>query len=63
MSYNTKVYHKLGGDELVVMPGGKITANEVQAAHIANPTDLATALTAIAALTAALEGVGITAAA
>lgn len=66
-NYITKNFEDQGGDrtviggELKVATGGKITANGVQHAAIVNPTDLATALTAIAALTAALKGVGITA--
>ncbi len=73
MSYNAKVYRKQGGDELVVASGGvvnvyaggKIVAAGTQAAHIANPTGGTTtdaeARAAIAAILAALEGVGITA--
>lgn len=60
--YNTKISRKQGGDVLDVKTGGKITANGTQAAHIANPTDLATSITAINAILVALEGVGITAA-
>lgn len=65
MAQNCKVYMKQGGDELVVASGGKITAAGTQAAHIAdiandaNGTAIATAVNAILA---ALEGVGITAA-
>lgn len=65
MSYNTKIYHKVGGDELVVAPGGKITNNGTQAAIIADPTGGATtdaeARAAIVAIIAALKGVGIVA--
>lgn len=61
-----KVRMRAGGDELDVAPGGKITADGTQAAHIADvPTaGSATAAdnaTAINAILAALEGVGITA--
>lgn len=63
--YSGKVYHKIGGDELVVAPGGKITNNGTQAAAITEPTGGTTAdaeaRTAIAAIIAALKGVGITA--
>lgn len=59
-----KVRMRAGGDELDIAPGGKITADGTQAAHIA---DVATAgsataaanATAINAIIAALEGVGI----
>jgi hypothetical protein len=59
-----KVRMRAGGDELDVAPGGKITNDGTQAAHIA---DVATAgsataagnATAINAILAALEGVGI----
>ena len=67
MSYVTKNYNDNGGDrtviggEINVITGGKITKNGVQASAIVDPTDLATALVAIAALNAALKGVGITA--
>lgn len=62
-----KVRMRAGGDELDIAPGGKITADGTQAAHI---TDVATAgsataaanATAINAIIAALEGVGIVAA-
>ncbi len=61
--YSTKVYRKVGGDELVVAPGGKITNNGTQAAHIADVTGGTTtdaeARAAIAAILDALEGVGI----
>lgn len=60
--YNGKVYRAQGGDELVVDTGGKITAAGTQAAAVADPTDLASALTAIIALRDALKGVGIIAA-
>lgn len=65
MAQNCKVYMKQGGDELVIASGGKITAAGTQASHIAdiandaNGTAIATAVNAIIA---ALEGVGITAA-
>lgn len=65
MAQNCKVYMKQGGDELVIASGGKITAAGTQASHIAdiandaNGTAIATAVNAILA---ALEGVGITAA-
>ena len=64
MSYGTKIYKKQGGGELVVESGGKITKAGTQAAHIAdlandaNGTAIATAVNAILA---ALEGVGIVA--
>lgn len=73
-----KVYMKQGGDELVVKSGGKITADETQASHIADAKtdyttgDLDTEAEIIAAINAAntklnaalaaLEGVGILAA-
>ena len=38
MSYNAKVYNKQGGDELVVVDGGKITAAGIQAVTIADLT-------------------------
>lgn len=50
MSYNTPVYMKQGGDELVVGSGGKITAAGTQASHIADPA-------AAAAITTDLTGV------
>ena len=65
MSYQPKVYRKQGGDELVVASGGKITDDGTQASHItdidndATGTEIATAVNAILA---ALEGVGIVAA-
>lgn len=64
MSYNTKIYFKQGGDEMVVASGGKITAAGTQATAIADignsasGTEIATAVNAIIA---ALEGVGIVA--
>jgi len=65
--YITKNYEDKGGDrtviggELLIATGGKITyASGTQASAITNPTDLATALTAIAALNAAIKAVGIT---
>lgn len=65
-TYNGKVYRKQGGDELVVRPGGKITADGTQAAKINDPSGGATqdaeARTAINAIIDALEGVGISAA-
>lgn len=70
-----KVRMRAGGDELDVAPGGKITADGTQAAHIADAKadyttgDLDTEAEIIAALNAAnaklnsvlaaLEGVGI----
>lgn len=70
--YNGKVYRKLGGDELVVAPGGKITANGTQAATIADAAAAAGAapdkaefdavVAKLNAVLAALEGVGILAA-
>lgn len=62
MSYNTKVYMKQGGDELVVASGGKITAAGTQASHVtdlADAADGAAIATAVNAILAALEGVGI----
>lgn len=71
MSYNTKVYRKQGGDELVIKSGGKITADGTQAAHIAdatgaagaNPTqaEYADLVSKFNAVLLALEGVGIVA--
>lgn len=63
-TYNTLVGLALGGGELFVKAGGKITADGTQAANIADvPTGVsATAAdnaTAINAIIAALEGVGI----
>lgn len=76
--YNGKVFRAQGGDELVVAPGGKITADGVQPAHLAalkvNYTtgdldaeaEIISALNAtntrINAIMTALEGVGIFAA-
>jgi hypothetical protein len=48
------------GGELDIVTGGKITANGVQANAIANPTDLASALTAIANINALLKALGAT---
>lgn len=62
--YNSKVYMEQGGDELVVAAGGKITAAGTQASHIADLTaaaDGAAIATAVNAILAALEGVGIVA--
>lgn len=68
MSYNAKNYVEQGGDvtviggELNVAAGGKITAAGTQANHIADLTDAATGTqiaTAVNAILAALEGVGI----
>lgn len=61
MSYNAKVYMKQGGDELVVGAGGKITAAGTQAAAVAcaAAADAAAVRTAVIAIIAALEGVGI----
>ena len=62
MSYNAKVYMKQGGDELVVDTGGKITAGGTQASTIESLTaqaDSAAIITAVNAILAALEGVGI----
>ena len=62
--YNAKVYMEQGGDELVVAAGGKITAAGTQASHIADLTgaaDGAAIATAVNAILAALEGVGIVA--
>ena len=62
MSYNAKVYMKQGGDELVVDPGGKITAAGTQASHIADLTaasDTAAIAAAVNAILKALEDVGI----
>lgn len=64
--YSGKVYRKIGGDEIVVASGGKITNNGTQAANIAEPTGGATtdaeARAAIVSIIAALKGVGIVAA-
>lgn len=66
MPYTTKNYGDQGGNrkviggELNIATGGKITANGVQANAITNPTDLATALTAIAAINVVLKGIGAT---
>lgn len=68
--YNTKNYAEQGGDrwviggELDIPTGGKITANGVQAAAIANHADPATATAADIAtkqnqILAALRGAGI----
>lgn len=63
--YSGKVYRKIGGDELVVAPGGKITNDGVQATAITAPAGGATtdaeARAAIVSIIAALKGVGITA--
>ncbi|WP_286952797.1 MULTISPECIES: hypothetical protein [Aminobacterium] len=62
MSYNAKVYMKQGGDELVVNAGGKITAAGTQASNIADLAEAADGpaiVTAVNAILAALEGVGI----
>lgn len=65
--YSTKVYHKIGGDELVIAAGGKITNDGTQAATIADPAGGATtdaeARAAIVSIIAALKGVGIIASA
>ena len=61
-TYQTGIYFKQGGDELVVASGGSITNDGTQASHIA---DLATGATnaqiatAFNTLLAAIEGVGI----
>ena len=68
MSYNAKVYMEQGGEKLVVnggeisVDGGKITAAGTQANHITDLTaqaDSAAIITAVNAILAALEGVGI----
>ena len=68
MSYNAKNYVEQGGDvtvvggELNIAAGGKITAAGTQANHIVDLTDAATGTqiaTAVNAILAALEGVGI----
>ena len=68
MSYNAKNYVEQGGDvtviggELNVAAGGKITKAGTQANHIADITNEATGTqiaTAVNAIIAALEGVGI----
>lgn len=63
--YSAKVYHKIGGDELVIASGGKITKDGVQAAAITAPTGGTTtdaeARAVIVSIIAALNGVGITA--
>ena len=65
MSYVTKNYGDQGGNRKVIggevnVAGGKITASGVQANAITNPTDLPTALTAIAAINAVLKSLGAT---
>lgn len=66
MTYQTKVYMKQGGDELVVASGGKITDDGTQATAIADldltgtySTDDDTIEGAINDILAALRGVGI----
>ena len=68
MSYNAKHYVEQGGDvtviggELNVAAGGKISKAGTQANHIADITNEATGTqiaTAVNAILAALEGVGI----
>lgn len=68
MSYNAKNYVEQGGDvtviggELNVAAGGKITKAGTQANHIAdiaNNADGTAIATAVNAILAALEGVGI----
>ena len=68
MSYNAKNYVEQGGDitvvggELNVAAGGKISKAGTQANHIADITNEATGTqiaTAVNAILAALEGVGI----
>ena len=68
MSYNAKNYVEQGGDvtvvggELNVAAGGKITKAGTQASHIADIGNEATGTqiaTAVNAILAALEGVGI----
>ena len=68
MSYNAKNYVEQGGDvtvvggELNVAAGGKISKADTQANHIADITNEATGTqiaTAVNAILAALEGVGI----
>lgn len=64
--YSTKNYFDNGGDktviggELDIVTGGMITANGVQAEAIANPTDLESALVAIANINALLKSLGAT---
>jgi len=68
MSYNAKNYVEQGGDvtviggELNIAAGGKITKAGTQANHIAdiaNNADGTAIATAVNAILAALEGVGI----
>lgn len=68
MSYNAKNYVEQGGDvtvvggELNIAAGGKISKAGTQANHIADITNEATGTqiaTAVNAILAALEGVGI----
>ena len=68
MSYNAKNYIEQGGDvtvvggELNIAAGGKISKAGTQANHIADITNEATGTqiaTAVNAILAALEGVGI----
>jgi len=61
---NTLIHKEQGGAELVIEAGGQITAAGTQASHIANIANDAngTAIaTAVNAILAALEGVGIVA--
>lgn len=66
MSYIPKNYEDLGGNrtnvggELDILAGGIITAAGTQASAITDPTDLASCIVAITALSAAIKGVGIT---
>ena len=68
--YEPKVYRDEGGDRQVVASGGVIKVETggqmvpnsgTQASHIANPTDLAEAITAINALLVVVENLGMTA--
>lgn len=46
MNYNTKIYMKQGGEEMVVEAGGKITAAGTQAGNIAD-LEITTDLTGV----------------
>lgn len=70
MNYQPKVYRRQGGDVQVIASGGKIVIqtggiiagnDETQAAHIADPTDLAECITAITAINVVLAATGLTA--
>jgi hypothetical protein len=61
VGHGTKIRHNQGGDVLVIdgAGGGQVVpATETLPALVANPTDLATALTAIIALRDILKATG-----